>query len=84
MDIERPDSITLNLLGQTLATCQSGGEQRSLHIQPKPLHLLAYLALDWKRSYRREELQALFWPDKSARSAPIICARRSHRRPCTC
>jgi DNA-binding SARP family transcriptional activator/Tfp pilus assembly protein PilF len=30
---------------------------------------LAYLALQWEQSHRREALRALFWPDKSSRQA---------------
>lgn len=69
MDTERPDLVRLYLLGQIRAVWQTSGKLKPLHIQPKPLHLLAYLALDWQHSHRREVLQALFWPDKPSRAA---------------
>ncbi len=66
---EKTDLVHLYLLGQTLAAWQTGGECKPLSIQPKPLRLLAYLALNWERPHRRETLQALFWPDKPSRPA---------------
>jgi DNA-binding SARP family transcriptional activator/predicted negative regulator of RcsB-dependent stress response len=66
---ERIDLVHLYLLGKTLAVWQPDGERKPLHIQPKPLRLLAYLALNWKQLHRRESLQALFWPDKPSRPA---------------
>jgi DNA-binding SARP family transcriptional activator len=62
-------NIRLHLLGQRRATWQMGDQRRDVRVQPKPLHLLAYLALNQKRPHRREALQALFWPDKPPRSA---------------
>ena len=38
-------------------------------MQPKPLQILAYLSLNWQQAYRREVLQALFWPDKASQPA---------------
>jgi DNA-binding SARP family transcriptional activator/Tfp pilus assembly protein PilF len=61
--------ICLYLLGQTRLVSQAGDEPQALRIQRKPLHLLAYLALNLERFHRREALQALFWPDKSPRAA---------------
>ncbi len=49
-------NVRLYLLGQTRIVWQASGEQKLLRVQPKPLHLLAYLALNWKRPHRREEL----------------------------
>lgn len=69
MDTDETGLIHLYLLGQTCAIRQTGGEQRPLPVQPKPLRLLAYLSLGWKRPHRREVLQALFWPDKPPHSA---------------
>jgi predicted ATPase/DNA-binding SARP family transcriptional activator/Tfp pilus assembly protein PilF len=36
---------------------------------PKPLALLAYLAVEAHRSHRRRELSALFWPDQPEKQA---------------
>jgi DNA-binding SARP family transcriptional activator len=69
MDIKQPDAVRLYILGQTRAVWQASSGPRELKIQPKLLHLLAYLALDWKQTHRREALQVLFWPDKSSRAA---------------
>lgn len=69
MDTKHPDLIQLYLLGQTRAVRSVNGEPEELRVQPKPLHLLAYLALNWKQPHRREELQVLFWSDKPPRSA---------------
>jgi len=66
---EKIDLVRLHLLGQTHAAWQTNDECRSLRIQPKPLRLLAYLALNWEQLHRRELLQTLFWPDKSSRPA---------------
>jgi DNA-binding SARP family transcriptional activator/Tfp pilus assembly protein PilF len=62
-------TLFLYLLGQMRAACQSGDGKKDLRVQPKPLQLLAYLALNWEQPQRRLALQALFWPDKSPRSA---------------
>lgn len=62
-------NVRFYLLGQTRIVWQASGEQKLLRVQPKPLHLLAYLALNWRRPHRREGLQALFWPDKPPRLA---------------
>ncbi len=69
MTIEKINRVRLYLLKQTRAVWQSGDEQKPLRIQPKPLLLLAYLALGWTRPHRRALLQALFWPDKPPSSA---------------
>jgi DNA-binding SARP family transcriptional activator len=69
MDIERPDPVCLYLLGQTRLLFQTSSRPKELKIQPKPLHLLAYMALNWKQPHRREALQAQFWPDKPSRAA---------------
>jgi DNA-binding SARP family transcriptional activator len=61
--------VALYLLGQTRATRRRGGVEQRCPIQPRPLYVLAYLALNWQRAHRREELQALFWPDKSPKAA---------------
>lgn len=61
--------VRLYFLGQARVIRVSDGAQQELRVQPKPLYLLAYLALNGERSHRREALQALFWPDKSPRSA---------------
>lgn len=61
--------IRLYLLGQTcIARHQLGNEQRC-RIQPRSLCVLAYLALNWRQSHRREELQTQFWPNKPADAA---------------
>ncbi|MDY7078150.1 MAG: tetratricopeptide repeat protein [Chloroflexota bacterium] len=57
--------VRLYLLGQMRAVWDVDGAPQDSHIQPKPLRLLTYLALNRERSHRRESLQALFWPDKS-------------------
>ena len=62
-------TIQLYLLGSTRVTLVSDRVQQDLKVQAKPLRLLAYLALKGNQPHRREELQALFWPAKSARSA---------------
>ena len=62
-------AIRLYLLGQTRVVQQASGERWDTSIQPKPLRLLAYLALKGKQLHRREMLRALFWPDKPPRSA---------------
>ena len=62
-------NIQLYLLGQVRVVRQARSGPEPLPIQPKPLRLLAYLALNWQRPHRREELQALFWPDKRQKSA---------------
>jgi len=69
MNTENSDQVRLYLLRQARAVWQTGNEERILRIQPKPLRLLAYLALGRGRSHRRERLQALFWPDKLPRLA---------------
>jgi DNA-binding SARP family transcriptional activator/Tfp pilus assembly protein PilF len=70
MDTDETTALVhLYLLGQTLADWQTDGERQPLRIQPKPLRLLAYLALNWNQPHRREALQALFWPDKPPRPA---------------
>ena len=56
--------VHLYLLGQTRALGLIDQELKELPIQPKPLHLLAYLGLNGERPHRREALRALFWPDK--------------------
>jgi DNA-binding SARP family transcriptional activator/Tfp pilus assembly protein PilF len=61
--------LHLYLLGQTRAVCPGGDQGKDLRVQPKPLQLLAYLALNWKHPQRRPGLQALFWPDKPPRAA---------------
>jgi DNA-binding SARP family transcriptional activator len=63
------DLVRLYFLGQARAIWQTGSKQRPLRIQPKPFHLLAYLALNWEQPHRRETLCALFWPDKPPRQA---------------
>jgi DNA-binding SARP family transcriptional activator len=63
------ESVRLHLLGQTYATRQSGDDEQHCRIQPRPLYLLAYLGLNWQRAHRREELQVLFWGDKSPDAA---------------
>lgn len=63
--------IHLRLLGGVeLATRDAAGEQR-LVLAPKPLGLLAYLALAAAqgRSVRRDVLLALFWPELSSTRA---------------
>jgi DNA-binding SARP family transcriptional activator/Tfp pilus assembly protein PilF len=67
--VDSKAEICLYLLGQTRLVCQARGASQSLRVQPKPLHLLAYLALNLERTHRREALQALFWPEKSPRAA---------------
>jgi DNA-binding SARP family transcriptional activator len=59
------DLVRLYLLGPVRVVWQSDGHEKLARVQPRPLCLLAYLALNWKLPHRREELQALFWPDKS-------------------
>jgi DNA-binding SARP family transcriptional activator len=60
------DKVYLHLLGQAYIAWgdQTRTAREPVHVQPRPLRLLAYLALDWKRPHRREELQDLFWPHK--------------------
>lgn len=67
--MESTETIHLMLLGQTRAVIRSDQGERPLRIQAKPTLLLAYLALHAHRPQRRETLQALFWPDKTARQA---------------
>ena len=69
MDTEQRDLVCLYFLGQTRLVWHTNSGQQPLHVQPKPLLLLAYLALNWKQPHRREALQALFWPDKPGQSA---------------
>jgi DNA-binding SARP family transcriptional activator len=64
-----PDLLRLYLLGGTRAVWQGAGTSQVVRVQPRPLHLLAYLALNWRRPCRREELQALFWPDRAPEQA---------------
>ncbi len=64
MEKGEPD-LHVYLLGQT-RVLRHGDEVR---VQPKPLHLLAYLILNSDRVHRRESLQAIFWPDKSPGAA---------------
>jgi DNA-binding SARP family transcriptional activator len=59
--------IQMYLLEQARAVESQSGD---LPIQPKPLRLLAYLALNWHCPHRREELQALFWPETAAPTRP--------------
>jgi DNA-binding SARP family transcriptional activator/Tfp pilus assembly protein PilF len=61
--------VCLYLLGKTRALLRVNGAQKELRIQPKPLYMLSYLALNWNQPHRREMLQALFWPDKPSRAA---------------
>lgn len=65
------ERVFLYLLGQARAVRQrlESGEQTPLRVQAWHLHLLAYLALNWRRPHRREELQACFWPDASPAAA---------------
>ena len=65
------ERVCLYLLGQARAVQQEldRGEQIPLRVQTWHLHLLAYLALNWRRSHRREALQACFWPDASPAAA---------------
>ncbi len=60
------DQVNLHLFGPTYITRgeQACAAQEPLRVQPRPLRLLAYLALNWKRAHRREELQDLFWSHK--------------------
>ena len=61
-------AVRLFLLGQPrIFDHRDGGSE--LPIQPKPMHLLAFLALYWNQAHRRESLQARFWPDKAPRAA---------------
>jgi DNA-binding SARP family transcriptional activator len=69
MNTKKRVRISLYILGQTRLVWQAGGQEQELHIQPKPLHLLAFIALAWKSPHRREELQAQFWPEKPPHSA---------------
>ncbi len=45
MDTGQAEVVCLYLLGQTRAVWQASNQSQALTIQPKPLHLLAYLAL---------------------------------------
>ena len=63
--------IRLRLLGGVeLSACDSGRERR-LVLAPKPLALLAYLAIASAeaRPIQRDELLALFWPELSSTRA---------------
>lgn len=67
---EGHERVCLYLLGQGRVTRQGqAGSEQSVHVQPRLLHLLAYLALNWKQAHRREELQACFWPDAAPAAA---------------
>jgi len=57
--------IRMTLLGATELTRDDGVAVRSVLAQPKRLALLVYLALHRPRGFvRREQLMALFWPEK--------------------
>jgi DNA-binding SARP family transcriptional activator len=63
------DLVCLCLLGKARVDRraprgQAGGKDRPVRVQPRPLRLLAFLALNWKRPHRREEMQDLFWSHK--------------------
>ncbi|MCX7682552.1 MAG: hypothetical protein N2508_11435, partial [Anaerolineae bacterium] len=61
--------VRVYCLGRPHVVWQTNDEQQPLPLQPKPLHILAYLALHCHHSCRREELWAVFWPDKTAQAA---------------
>lgn len=69
MNAEYAQFVFVHLLGQARIVLQAGTHQQALPIQPKPLHMLAYLVMHGDSPCRREELQALFWPERSPRSA---------------
>lgn len=63
--------IHLQLLGGVEVTTREGVRERRLNVAPKPLALLAYLAIARARALpvRRDVLLALFWPELSPERA---------------
>ena len=69
MNAEHSEQVWFYLLGQARIVTSPGQDRPPLPIQPKPLRLLAYLALHGDGPCRREALQALFWPERPPCSA---------------
>jgi hypothetical protein len=63
-------SVYLYLLRQTRVVGQAGSGLNVQIRKPKPLHLLALLALKSRDFHRREVRQAWFWPGKPSPFLP--------------
>ncbi len=64
-------------LGSVEVREDRGGQVRPVSVPPKPLAVLAYLAVE--RSARRDTLLGLFWPDLSERRARTALRKTLHR-----
>lgn len=64
-------SIQLRLLGRVQLTAREGGGDRDIALAPKPLAILAYVAVAGADGHplRRDTLLALFWPELPAARA---------------
>jgi DNA-binding SARP family transcriptional activator/predicted Zn-dependent protease len=73
--------IHLRLLGGVELTAREAGRERRLMLPPKPLALLAYLALAEAegRPVRRDVLLALFWPELSSTRARAALRQALHQ-----
>lgn len=72
--------ISLQLLGGLALRLQNPAEADALLAQPKPVALLAYLALERPGAYhRRDRIVALLWPDSDQERARNSLRQALHR-----
>ena len=63
----------LRVLGGLQLTTDGAGVERRIEVQPKPLSLLAFVAVCGREmAVRRDTILALFWPELAAEQARVV------------